>query len=59
MYMYIYIYIHTHTHTHTHTYKFTSKCHRLPHPQSRDSQDQEMVLAPSADKQARNYDTEC
>ena len=32
---------------------------RLPHPWSRDSQGQETFLAPSADKQARNYDTEC
>ena len=32
---------------------------RLPHPQSRDSQGQEKFLAPSADKQTRNYDTEC
>ena len=32
---------------------------RLPHPRSGDSQDQETFLAPSADKQTRNYDTEC
>ena len=32
---------------------------RLPHPQSGDSQGQETFLAPSADKQARNYDIEC
>ena len=31
---------------------------RLPHPWSGDSQGQEMFLAPSADKQTRNYDTE-
>ena len=30
---------------------------RLPHPWSRDSQGQETFLAPSADKQTRNYDT--
>ena len=30
----------------------------LPHPRSGDSQGQETVLAPSADKQTRNYDTE-
>ena len=30
---------------------------RLPHPQSGDSQGQETFLAPSADKQTRNYDT--
>ena len=32
---------------------------RLPHPRSGDSQGQETFLAPSADKQTRNYDTEC
>ena len=32
---------------------------RLPHPQSGDSQGQETFLAPSADKQTRNYDIEC
>ena len=31
---------------------------RLPHPRSRGSQGQEMFLAPSADKQTRNCDTE-
>ena len=30
---------------------------RLPHPQSRDSQGQETFLAPSADKETRNYNT--
>ena len=28
---------------------------RLPHPRSRDSEDHETFLAPSADKQTRNY----
>ena len=32
---------------------------RLPHPQSGDSKGQETFLAPSADKQTRNYDIEC
>ena len=32
---------------------------RLPHPWSGDSQGQETFLAPSTDKQTRNYDTEC
>ena len=32
---------------------------KLPHPRSGDSQGQETFLAPSADKQTRNYDTEC
>ena len=40
-------------------YKFTSKCHsQTTHPWSRDSQSQEKILAPSADKQTCNYDTE-
>ena len=30
---------------------------RLPHPRSGNSQGQETFLAPSADKQTRNYDT--
>ena len=30
---------------------------RLPHPQGGDSQGQETFLAPSAEKQTRNYDT--
>ena len=32
---------------------------RLPHPWSRDSQGQETFLAPTVDKQTRNYDTGC
>ena len=32
---------------------------RLPNPWSGDSQGQETFLAPSADTQIRNYDTEC
>ena len=32
---------------------------RLPHPWSGDSQGQETFLAPSADKQTHNYETEC
>ena len=33
---------------------------RVPHPRSRDSQgQQETFLASSADKQTRNYETEC
>ena len=33
--------------------------HRLPHPQKGDIQGQETFLLPPADKQSRNYDTEC
>ena len=32
---------------------------RLPHPRSGDSQGQETFLAPSTDKEIRNYDIEC
>ena len=32
---------------------------RLPHPRSWDSQGQETFLAPSADKETCNYETEC
>ena len=32
---------------------------RLPYPQSKDSQGQETFLAPSADKQTKDYDTGC
>ena len=31
---------------------------RLPHPRREDSQDQETFLAPSADKQISNYNTD-
>ena len=48
-----YIYIYTNLH------KFTNLpvdvIVRLPHPRSGDSQSQETFLAPSADKQTRNY----
>ena len=47
--MYIYIYIYTNLPV--------NAIVRLPHPQSGDSQGQETFLAPSADKQTRNYDT--
>ena len=45
-----------------HIYKFTSKCHSQTtpsYPQSGDSQGKETFLALFADKQTRNYDTEC
>ena len=62
------MYTHTHTHTHTHKYiyiyiyiyKITSKCYSQTIPSSSgDSQGSETFLAPSADNQIRNYDTEC
>ena len=56
VYMYIYIYIYTHTYTPVNANAIVSIV-RLPHPWSGDSQGQETFLAPSADKQTRNYDT--
>ena len=49
IYIYIYIYI----------YKFKTVNAIVRLPILRDSQGQETFLAPSADKQTRNYDTEC
>ena len=44
----------------SHIYKYTSGCHsQTTHRGSGDSQYQETFLAPSADKQTRNYDIEC
>ena len=51
--IYIYIYMCVCIHIN----KSTSQCHRLPHPWSRDNEDHETFLAPSADKQTRNYKT--
>ena len=51
LHLYIYIYIYTNLHVNVIV--------RLPHPRSGERQDQETFLAPSANKQARNYDTEC
>ena len=50
IYLYIYIYIYTNS--------LVNAIVRLPHPRSGDSQGQETFLAPSDDKQTRNYDTE-
>ena len=55
MYIYIYIYIYIYKNTNL----TVNALVRLPHPRSEDSQGQETFLAPSADKQTRNYDTEC
>ena len=59
IYIYIYIFIYIYIYIHTHTNLPVDAIVRLPHPRSRDSQGQETFLAPSADKQTRNYDTEC
>ena len=53
MYIYTYIYIYIYTNLPV------SDLVGLSHPQSGDSQGQETFLAPSTDKQTRNYDTEC
>ena len=50
VYIYIYIYIYIYTNLPVDVIV------RLPHPRSGDSQGQETFLAPSADKQTRNYD---
>ena len=60
MYIYTYIiYIYMCEYIYIYTHKFTSKCHRLPHPRSGDSQGQETFLVPSTNKQTCNYDKEC
>ena len=60
--VYIYIYIHIYN-IYIYIYIYitlpVNVIVRLPHPRSGDSQGQETFLAPSADKQIRNYDTEC
>ena len=55
IYLYIYIYICVYIFTNLPVNVIV----RLPHPRSGDSQGQETFLAPSANKQTRNYDTEC
>ena len=59
----IYIYIYTNTQIYKYIQIYTNLpvdvIVRLPHPRSGDSQGQEMFLAPSTDKQTRNYDIEC
>ena len=57
--MYIYIYIFIYIYIYIYTNLPVSDIVRLPHPRSGDSQVQETFLAPSADKETRNYDTEC
>ena len=55
MYMQIYMYMHLHIYANVPVNVIV----KLPHPRSGDTQGQETFLAPSADKQTRNYDTEC
>ena len=53
MYMQIYMYMYLHIYANVPVNVIV----KLPHPRSGDSQ--ETFLAPSADNQTRNYDTEC
>ena len=62
MYMQIYMYMYLHIYANIPVNVIV----KLPHPRryprpgkSGDAQGQETFLAPSADKQTRNYDTEC
>ena len=61
-YIYIYIYIYVYVFVYI-IYIYTNLpvdvIVRLLHLRSGDSQGQETFLAPSTDKQTRNYDTEC
>ena len=59
IYIYIYIYIYLYIYIYIYTDLPVNVIVRLSHPRSGDSQGQEKFLAPSADKQTRNYDTEC
>ena len=60
IYIYVYIYIYkTYKYIYIYTTLPVKTIVRLPHPQSGDSQGQETLLAPSADKQTCNYDIEC
>ena len=59
MYIYIYIYIFSYMYIQIYANLPVNVIVRLPHPRSGDSQGQEMFLAPSADKETHNYDTEC
>ena len=57
--MYVYMWLYGHIYLHIYAHLPVNVIVRLPHPQSGDSLGQEAFLAPSADKQTYNYDTEC
>ena len=59
VYVYVYVYIYIYIYIYIYTNLPVNVIVRLPYPRSGDSQGQETFLAPSADKQTRNYDTEC
>ena len=56
MYIYLCVYIYIYICVYIHTNLPVNFEVKLPHPWS---QGQETFLAPSADNQTRNYDTEC
>ena len=63
IYIYIYIYIYEYIYIYIYIYIYTNllvnAIVRLPYFRNGDSQGQETFLAPSADKQTRNCETEC
>ena len=61
MYIYIFLYIYIYIHIYIQIYANlpVNAIVRLPYPRSGNNLGQETFLAPSADKQTRNYDTEC
>ena len=64
IYIYIFVYIYMYIYIkHINIYRYTKlpvkAIVRLLHPQSGDSQGQETLLTPSANKQSCNYDIEC
>ena len=59
IYIYINVYIYIYIYINIYTSLTVNDIVRLPYHQSWVSQGQETFLAPSADKQTRNYDKEC
>ena len=59
MYLYEYIYVYIYIYIYIYTNLPVNAIVRIPHLRSGDTQGQKTFLAPSADKQTRNYDTEC
>ena len=59
IYLFIYLSISIYIYIYIYTNLPVNVIVRLPHPRIGDSQGQETFLAPSGDKQTRNYDKEC
>ena len=59
LYVYLYIYIYIYIYIQIYANLPVNAIVRLPHPRSGNNLGQETFLALSADKQTRNYDTEC